>query len=179
VIIAQVAPARRREIDAVLAEHGVSLHTTSGLRRNSMACVALPTCGLALAESERYLPELITRIEDVLDKAGLKEDDIVIRMTGCPNGCARPYVAEIGLVGRAPGLYNLYLGAAFDGSRLNKLYARDVDEARIIEALEPMLQRYAKERGDAERFGDFVVRAGYVLPTTAGNTFQSDLAAGL
>ena len=178
-IVTQVAPAQRRKIDAVLADHGISPQTSSGLRRNSMACVALPTCGLALAESERYLPELITRIEDVLDKAGLKEDDIVIRMTGCPNGCARPYVAEIGLVGRAPGLYNLYLGAAFDGSRLNKLYARDVDEARIIAALEPMLQRYAKERGDAERFGDFVVRAGYVLPTTAGNTFHSDLAAGL
>jgi sulfite reductase (NADPH) hemoprotein beta-component len=178
-IIAEVPAAARRRIDKVLADHGISAGTTLGLRRNSMACVALPTCGLALAESERYLPELITSIEGALDKAGLREDDIVIRMTGCPNGCARPYVAEIGLVGRSPGLYNLYLGAAFNGSRLNKLYARDVDGARIVETLEPMLQRYAQEREAGERFGDFVVRAGYVRPTTAGNTFHSDLAAGL
>ena len=179
VIISQVSPAQKRRIDAILTEHGIGLETLSGLRRNSMACVALPTCGLALAESERYLPDLIGKIEDVLDKAGLKEDDIVIRMTGCPNGCARPYVAEIGLVGRSPGLYNLYLGAAFDGSRLNKLYARDADEERIVAALEPMLHRYAKERNQAERFGDFVIRAGYVKPTTAGNTFHADLAPGL
>ena len=179
VIISQASPAQKRRIDAILTEHGISLETSSGLRRNSMACVALPTCGLALAESERYLPDLIGKIEDVLDKAGLKEDDIVIRMTGCPNGCARPYVAEIGLVGRSPGLYNLYLGAAFDGSRLNKLYARDVDEEQIVAALEPMLRRYAKERDAAERFGDFVIRAGYVKPTTAGNTFHADLAPGL
>jgi sulfite reductase (NADPH) hemoprotein beta-component len=178
-IIAEVSPQQRRKIEAILTEHGITIGTTSGLRRNSMACVALPTCGLALAESERYLPELITNIEGVLDKAGLAEDDIVIRMTGCPNGCARPYVAEIGLVGRSPGLYNLYLGAAFDGSRLNKLYARDVDGARIVELLEPMLQSYAKDRDEAERFGDFVVRAGYVKPTTAGNAFHSDLAVGL
>lgn len=178
-IIAQVAPAARRKIEAILAEHGISLTTTSGLRRNSMACVALPTCGLALAESERYLPELITALEGVLAKAGLDDDDIVIRMTGCPNGCARPYVAEIGLVGRGPGLYNLYLGAAFNGSRLNKLYARDVDGARAVQMLEPMFQRYAKEREAGERFGDFVIRAGYVKPTTAGNTFHADLAPGL
>jgi sulfite reductase (NADPH) hemoprotein beta-component len=179
VIIAQVPAAQRRRIEAILADHGVSPATTSGLRRNSMACVALPTCGLALAESERYLPHLIDRLEDVLEQSGLKEDDIVIRMTGCPNGCARPYVAEIALVGRSPGLYNLYLGAAFDGSRLNKLYARDVDEERIVAALEPMLHRYATERNQAERFGDFVIRAGYVQPTTAGNTFHADLAPAL
>lgn len=178
-IIAEVPASGRRRIDRILADHGVGAATSSGLRRNSIACVALPTCGLALAESERYLPELITSLEGALDKAGLREDDIVIRMTGCPNGCARPYVAEIGLVGRSPGLYNLYLGAAFNGSRLNKLYARDVDGARIVEALEPMLQRYAQERETGERFGDFVVRAGYVRSTTAGNTFHSDLAPGL
>ena len=179
VIIAEITAQGRRKIEAILAEHGVTAGTTSGLRRNSMACVALPTCGLALAESERFLPELITGIEEVVDRAGLTEDDIVIRMTGCPNGCARPYVAEIGLVGRSPGLYNLYLGAAFDGSRLNKLYARDIDKAGIVSALEPMLLRYAKERDDGERFGDFVIRAGYVKPTGSGNTFHADLAAGL
>jgi len=140
-----------------------------------MACVALPTCGLALAESERFLPELLTALEESLDKAGLKDDDIVIRMTGCPNGCARPYLAEIGLVGRNPGLYNLYLGAAFNGSRLNKLYAEDVDKVRIVRLLEPLFARYAKEREEGEHFGDFAIRAGYVRATTAGNRFHDDL----
>jgi sulfite reductase (NADPH) hemoprotein beta-component len=174
-VIANVTAKAKPKIEAVLKEHGITPFASSGLRRNSMACVALPTCGLALAESERYLPELLTRLEDVLDRAGLRDDDIVIRMTGCPNGCARPYLAEIGLVGRNPGLYNLYLGAAFDGSRLNKLYAADVDETRIIGLLEPMFQRYAKEREEGERFGDFVIRAGYVRPTTAGNQFHADV----
>ena len=121
VIIANVTAAKKRKINAILSAHGIAIATSSGLRRNSMACVAMPTCALALAESERFLPELVTDIEKILDKAGLNDDDIVIRMTGCPNGCARPYLAEIGLVGRGPGTYNLYLGAAFDGSRLNKL----------------------------------------------------------
>ena len=141
VIIAGATAAAKKKIDAILAAHGIAIATSSGLRRNRMACVALPTCALALAESERFLPELVTALEDVLDRAGLRDDDIVIRMTGCPNGCARPYLAEIGLVGRGPGLYNLYLGAAFDGSRLNKLVAQDVDKARIVATLEPMLLR--------------------------------------
>ena len=139
-VIANVTAKAKSKIEAILKEHGITPFASSGLRRNSMACVALPTCGLALAESERFLPEVITALEDVLDKAGLKDDDIVIRMTGCPNGCARPYLAEIGLVGRNPGLYNLYLGAAFDGTRLNKLYAEDIDKARMIGLLEPMLE---------------------------------------
>ena len=176
VIIANVTAAGRKSIDAILARHGIAVGTSSGLRRNSMACVAMPTCALALAESERFLPELISAIEAVLDRAGLRDDDIVIRMTGCPNGCARPYLAEIGLVGRGPGLYNLYLGAAFDGSRLNKVVAQDVDAARIVATLEPMFQRYAKERDIGERFGDFVIRAGFVKPTTAGNRFHADVS---
>jgi len=171
-IIANVAAKARAKVEAVLAKHGVAIATSSGMRRNSMACVALPTCGLALAESERFLPELITAIEDVLDRAGLRDDEIVMRMTGCPNGCARPYLAEIGLVGRAPGLYNLYLGAAFNGTRLNKLYAQDVGKARIVELLEPLLGRYAKARKPGEHFGDFVIRAGVVAATLAGNRFH-------
>ncbi|MFA5950584.1 MAG: NADPH-dependent assimilatory sulfite reductase hemoprotein subunit [Hyphomicrobium sp.] len=174
-VIANASAKQKAKVDSVLAEQGVAIETTSGLRRNSMACVALPTCGLALAESERFLPELITALEETLESAGLRDDDIVIRMTGCPNGCARPYLAEIGLVGRAPGLYNLYLGAAFDGTRLNKLYAQDVGKARILELVEPLIRRYAKERSEGEHFGDFVIRIGAVRPTTAGNTFHANI----
>ena len=175
VTMAKVAPKNKAKIEAILKTHGISIEVSSRLRANSMACVALPTCGLALAESERYLPGLITRLEDSLDKAGLRGDDIVIRMTGCPNGCARPYLAEIGFVGRNPGLYNLYLGAAFDGSRLSKLYAQDANEERIIALLEPMFLAYAKKRKDGERFGDFCIRAGYVKATLAGNQFHADI----
>jgi sulfite reductase (NADPH) hemoprotein beta-component len=175
VIIAGVSAAAKTKIDAILAAHGVTTATSSGLRRNSMACVALPTCALALAESERFLPDLITALEGVVERAGLRDDDVIIRMTGCPNGCSRPYLAEIGLVGRQPGLYNLYLGAAFDGSRLNKLYAQDVDKAGIMSVLTPLIEAYAKARRKGERFGDFVIRTGAVKATTAGNGFHADV----
>jgi sulfite reductase (NADPH) hemoprotein beta-component len=174
-VIANVTAKQKPKIEALLEEHGVSIATSSGMRRNAMACVALPTCALALAESERFLPGLVSDLEDVLDKAGLREEDIIVRMTGCPNGCARPFLAEIGFVGRAPGLYNLYLGAAFDGSRLSKLFAQDVNREQILKLLTPIIQRYAKERSDGEHFGDFVIRAGIVKATTAGNTFHDDV----
>ena len=141
--------------------------------------MALPTCGLALAESERYLPELVTRLEAELENAGLAQDDITIRMTGCPNGCARPYLAEIGLVGRSPGLYNLYLGGASDGTRMNKLYRRDVGGDAIVTALAPLFREYAEHRGPGERFGDYTIRAGHIRPTRAGNAFHEDLAPEL
>jgi sulfite reductase (NADPH) hemoprotein beta-component len=166
-MIARVRPRAKRRIEKLLAEYRLD-NDASGLRLNAMACVALPTCGLALAESERYLPDLVTALEEVTLRAGLRDDEIVIRMTGCPNGCARPYLAEIGLVGRAPGKYNLYLGAAFDGSRLNKLYRRDLGHDEIVAALSPLIERYAREREAGERFGDFVIRKGYVAPTTSG-----------
>lgn len=176
-ILANVTAKAKPKIDAILDSFGAGPAALSGLRRNSMACVALPTCGLALAESERYLPSLVTLLEEALDAAGLRDDDIVIRMTGCPNGCARPYLAEIGLVGKAPGKYNLYLGAAFDGSRLNKLFLPDADEAAIIGTLRPLFQAYSAERRKGERFGDFVVRTGVVAPTISGNTFHADAGA--
>ena len=165
-----------RQVEALLAAYGLD-RPVSGLRRSAMACVALPTCGLALAESERYLPDLVTRLEDELERFGLREDEITIRMTGCPNGCARPYVSEIGLVGRTPGIYNLYLGGAHEGVRLNKLHRRDVDGDAIVAALSPLFEAYAKERTSGERFGDYVIRAGVVKETTAGLNFHENLSA--
>ena len=172
-IIAGVTKEQRASIEALAIEHGL-VGAQSGLRRNSMACVALPTCGLAVAESERYLPTLIDALDDRLAAYGLSNDDIVIRMTGCPNGCARPYLAEIGLVGKGPGRYNLYLGAAFDGSRLSKLYEEDLDHAGIVAALDPLLAAYAAGRSNGERFGDFVIRKGYVERTGNGRDFHAN-----
>ena len=164
----------RPAITALLAEYGLA-EAASPLRQAAMACVALPTCGLALAESERYLPSLVTALEAIMQQAGLAQDAIVVRMTGCPNGCARPYLAEIGLVGRGPGRYNLYLGAAADGTRLNKLYRRDLDHEGIIAILAPLLHAYAVDREPEEHFGDWVIRAGLIQATTAGNRFHLDL----
>jgi sulfite reductase (NADPH) hemoprotein beta-component len=170
-VIAGIGAAEEPKIRALLEEHGLA-NPASGLRRNAMACVALPTCGLALAESERYLPDLVTALEGALAESGLAEDEITIRMTGCPNGCARPYLAEIGLVGRVPGVYNLYLGGAFDGTRLNKLYRQDVGHDEIVAALTPLFAQYARERETGERFADFVIRAGHIAPTLSGRTFH-------
>jgi len=173
-IVANVPTDRQPEIEYVAREAGL-LSPWSGLRRNSMACVALPTCGLAVAESERYLPDLLTALDERLAAYGLSADDIVIRMTGCPNGCARPYLAEIGLVGKGPGRYNLYLGAAFDGSRLSKLYVEDVEHAAIVAALDPVFMAYAAERHKGERFGDFTIRAGFVAATSNGRDFHANV----
>jgi sulfite reductase (NADPH) hemoprotein beta-component len=172
-VIADVTPDRRATIQALLDQTGVP--RPSALRRNAMACVALPTCGLALAESERYLPDLITELDEVITRHGLVDAEITMRMTGCPNGCARPYLAEIGLVGTGPGHYNLYLGGAFDGRRLSKLYRRDIDHGQIVAALGPLFADYARDRLPDERFGDFVIRAGHVRATTSGSTFHADI----
>jgi len=172
-VIANVPTEQQPEIERIAREANL-LAPWSGLRRNSMACVALPTCGLALAESERYLPDLLTALDERLAAHGLSADDIVIRMTGCPNGCARPYLAEIGLVGKGPGRYNLYLGAAFDGSRMNKLYAEDLDHAGIVAALDPVLAAYTAKRQKGERFGDFTIRAGFVVASGNGADFHAN-----
>jgi sulfite reductase (NADPH) hemoprotein beta-component len=126
-----------------------------------------------MAESERYLPDLVTKLEKIMAEAGLQENPIVIRMTGCPNGCARPYLAEIGLVGKTLGRYNLYLGAGLAGERLNKLYRENASEADILEALTPIIHHYARERGKGEHFGDLVIRTGYVKAVRAGREFHS------
>ncbi|MCR5889640.1 assimilatory sulfite reductase (NADPH) hemoprotein subunit [Hymenobacter sp. J193] len=174
-ILANVAPEHELAVQAILAEYGVlaeanEVHT--GLRRGALACVALNTCSLAFAEAERYLPQLLARLEKVIRAQGLAQDDILLRMTGCPNGCARPYLGEIGLVGRAVGRYNLYLGAAFNGERMNKLYREMLDEDGIVRELTPLLADYAQNRQPQEQFGDFVVRQGYVQPTLSGLTFH-------
>ncbi len=174
IIVANVPTEKQNEVERIAREVGL-LAPWSGLRRNSMACVALPTCGLALAESERYLPDLMTALDERLGAHGLSADDIVIRMTGCPNGCARPYLAEIGLVGKGPGRYNLYLGAAHDGSRLSKLYAEDVDHAGIVSTLDPIFKAYAAERETGEHFGEFVIRAGVVAKTGNGADFHANI----
>jgi len=175
-MVANIPADRQTEIHWIAKEAGL-LAPWSGLRRNAVACVALPTCGLALAESERYLPALLDALDERLAAHGLSADDIVIRMTGCPNGCARPYLAEIGLVGKGPGRYNLYLGAAFDGARLNKLFAEDLDHEAIVAALDPIFAAYAAGREKGERFGDFTIRAGFVAATGSGRDFHANVRA--
>jgi sulfite reductase (NADPH) hemoprotein beta-component len=172
-IVVDIAPGKRRTIERLLAEYSLDPGLAhSALRLNSLACVALPTCGLAMAEAERYLPGLVSKIEAILAQHGLEREPITIRMTGCPNGCARPYIGEIGLTGRAPGKYNLYLGGGFHGQRLNKMYLENVGESAILDALEKVLGHYAREREAGERFGDFTIRAGYVREVTEGRAFN-------
>jgi len=172
VIIAGVETDDRAGIDAVLAEHGLETGSVTTLRHNAIACVALPTCGLAMAESERYLPSLIGKIEAILAEHGLSDEPITVRMSGCPNGCSRPYIAEIGLSGRAPGKYNLYLGGGFHGQRLNRMIRENAGEAAILEVLAETIGRYARERLPGEHFGDFTIRAGIVREVTEGRFFN-------
>lgn len=177
-IIADITPKQKAAITKLLESHRmIDAHERSALRLSSMACVALPTCGLALAESQRYLPDLITEIDEILDDVGLRHDAITIRMTGCPNGCARPYISEIGFVGKGPGKYNLYLGGGHSGNRLSKLYAESVNGSDAPGILKPILSAYAKERHKDESFGDFVIRAGYVKATEHGRDFHKDIVA--
>jgi sulfite reductase (NADPH) hemoprotein beta-component len=174
-IIARIADSERREIERLLDDHGLDHGSgeASVLRRHSIACVGLPTCGLAMAESERFLPGFISKLEDIITSCGLDEEPITIRVSGCNNGCSRPYVAEIGLSGRGPGTYNLYLGGGFFGQRLNKPFLVNVDESAILEALEPMLRRYAQDREPDERFGDFLIRNKIVAAVHSGPDFNS------
>ncbi len=160
-IIADVEAEDRPAIDALLIQHGLAQsNSRSALRLNSIACVALPTCPLAMAEAERYLPDLVGKIEPILARHGLTDEPITIRMSGCPNGCSRPYVAEIALTGRAPGKYNLYLGAGFHGERLNLLYRENIGEAAILAVLDELLGGFAAKRNSGEHFGDYLLRAG-------------------
>jgi sulfite reductase (NADPH) hemoprotein beta-component len=171
--IAGVAPERRAELEAILAKFGLAaLNRQSGLRMNALACVALPTCGLAMAESERYLPDLVGKIEQILSKHDLLDEPITLRVSGCPNGCSRPYIAEIALTGRAPGKYNLYFGGGFHGQRLNKMFLENAGEAAILGAIEGAIAGFASNRREGEHFGDYAIRAGYVTEVTEGRRFN-------
>ncbi len=159
-ILAGIRAEDEAAVTGIFAQHGIDLaHQGSSFRKAAMACVALPTCGLALAEAERALPVLIERFEALLAEVGLSEEEIIFRITGCPNGCARPYLAEVALVGRAPGKYNLLLGGNAISTRLNRVYKESVKFDDVVGELRPLLQRFVAERRPGERFGDFTDRA--------------------
>ena len=168
IVLANLKSGDQIAITQILAEHGVPVENQATvIRRASMACPALPTCGLSLAESERYLPDLLGRIESLLGEIGLADQEIIIRMTGCPNGCARPYMAEIGFVGKAPGKYNIYLGGNESSTRLNRLHRESLKEVEILSELRGLLTRFAGERTGAERFGDWCARVLWKEPVAA------------
>ncbi|CCE65377.1 hypothetical protein TPHA_0L00200 [Tetrapisispora phaffii CBS 4417] len=166
------------EVKELMKKYKLDNTNFSGLRLSSSACVAFPSCGLAMAESERYLPVLITKIEDILEEYGLRHDSIIMRMTGCGNGCSRPWLAELALVGKAPGTYNLLLGGSYNGERLNKLYRASIKEDEILSIIKPLFKKWSLERYDGEHFGDFLIRDGVIKPTTEGKYFHDDLPEG-
>jgi sulfite reductase (NADPH) hemoprotein beta-component len=176
-ILSNVADADVPSLTAIMKKYKLDNVQFSGLRLSSSACVAFPTCGLAMAESERYLPVLISKLEGCLEESGLRQDSIVMRMTGCPNGCARPWLAEVAFVGKAFGAYNMYLGGGYHGQRLNKLYRSSIKEDEILEIMKPLLKRYALEREEGERFGDFCIRSGVIKATTDGTNFHDDVSS--
>ena len=169
-LIANLDDAQREAIDALIGEYALDTHrSASPLRKAALACVALPTCGLAMAEAERYLPAFVDRLEARLATHGLDGADLHLRISGCPNGCSRPYLAEIALVGKAPGRYNLMLGADHRGQRLNTLYRENIDETTLLDSLDPLFRQYAAQRDAGERFGDFLVRSGVVTLESTGS----------
>ncbi len=162
-VLGNITTKDKKTIQTLLDKYGIgTAQKMSGLRKHAIACVALNTCTMAFAEAERYLPKLIEKLDVLLEKHSLTNDDILIRMTGCPNGCGRPFLGEIGLVGRALGKYNLYLGAGFSGNRLNSIFKEMVSEEEILALLDPLFEQYAQSRLENERFGDFIVRQGIV-----------------
>ncbi|KAL4885155.1 hypothetical protein BJY04DRAFT_214495 [Aspergillus karnatakaensis] len=179
-ILSNIKDEELPEIKELMAKYKLDNTSFSGLRLSSSACVAFPTCGLAMAESERYLPVLISKLESTLEEVGLARDSIVMRMTGCPNGCARPWLAEVAFVGKAYGAYNMYLGGGYHGQRLNKLYRSSIKEDEILDIMKGFLKRYALERNtdgeEPERFGDFLIRVGIIKETTDGTNFHEGVA---
>ena len=162
-IIAGVPAEQKATIEALAIQYGL-LAPVSKQREDSMACVALPTCPLAMAEAERFLPAFVTQIEGVLAKHGIPDESIIFRVTGCPNGCGRAMLAEIGLVGKAPGRYNFHIGGNVAGTRIPRMYRENITEPQILAEIDTLVGRWASEREAGEGFGDFVIRAGIVKP---------------
>lgn len=168
VIISRIQAATRPAILRLLQDYGIAdLQRISPLRQQALACVAMPTCALAMAEAERFLPELTTRIDGLLQDHGLQDEPVSLRITGCPNGCARPYLAEIALVGKAPGHYNLFLGGSADGTRLNRLHEENISEARVYDVLDAHFASFAVQRVPNESFGDFINRSVSIKETVS------------
>jgi sulfite reductase (NADPH) hemoprotein beta-component len=161
-VVAGVPTEDKEKIEALAVEFGLKDASVSNQRLNSMACVAFPTCPLAMAEAERYLPGLVTEVEGILAKHNVADDHIILRVTGCPNGCGRAMLAEIGLVGKGPGKYNMYLGGNAGGTRIPKLYKEGIDEVTILTEIDGLVARWSTERNAGEGFGDFAIRAGIV-----------------
>ncbi|GAV52373.1 hypothetical protein ZYGR_0AG03640 [Zygosaccharomyces rouxii] len=175
VVICDIKDENLDEVKKVLHKYKLDNTEFSPLRLHSASCVGLPTCGLAMAESERYLPVLISKIEGILEELGLRHDSIVMRMTGCPNGCSRPWLGEVALIGKAPDTYNLMLGGGYYGQRINKLYRASVKEEEILEILTDLFRRWSQEREEGEHFGDYLIRAGVIAPTLEGKYFHDDV----
>ncbi|MFQ3192895.1 MAG: sulfite reductase (NADPH) hemoprotein beta-component, partial [Paraglaciecola sp.] len=163
-IIAGVPVDQKVHIEKLAREHGLMADNVSLQRKDSMACVSLPTCPLAMAEAERYLPDAVTEIERLLAKHGMQNESIIYRVTGCPNGCGRAMLAEVGLVGKAPGKYNFHLGGDRQGTRIPRMYRENIDEKEIMSELDILIGRWSKERNSNEAFGDFLIRAEVVKP---------------
>ena len=161
-IVAGIASDDKAAIEKIARAHGLISDSASTQRKNSMACVAFPTCPLAMAEAERYLPGLVTDVEAILAKHGIADESIILRVTGCPNGCGRAMLAEIGLVGKGPSKYNMHLGGNIAGTRVPKMYKENVNEADILQEIDSLVARWVSERNEAEAFGDFVIRAGII-----------------
>jgi len=158
-IIAGVSATQREQIDSLTREFGIDLwRQLPPIEQTAMACVALPTCSLAMAEAERGLPDIVARVDRLMQQHGLKDEPLSLRVTGCPNGCARPYVAEIGLIGKAPGRYNLHLGGDANGTRLNQHLATNLSLEDIEAQLDTRFADYAKNRHSGESFGDYTHR---------------------
>ncbi|WP_437615231.1 assimilatory sulfite reductase (NADPH) hemoprotein subunit [Erwinia sp. V71] len=162
-IVAGVPEDQKAVIEQLARSHGLMENVTAQ-RENSMACVAFPTCPLAMAEAERFLPEFVTRVEGIMNQHGVGEEHIVLRVTGCPNGCGRAMLAEIGLVGKAPGRYNLHIGGNRIGTRIPRMFRENINEEEILASIDELVGRWAKEREADEGFGDFTIRAGIVKP---------------
>lgn len=164
VIVSDIDKKDKKAVEGILQQFGIIAHTANAgaVRRSAIACVAFNTCPLALAEAQRYLPSLISKIEALMDKHKIRDEEISIRMTGCPNGCGRPYAAEIGFVGTAYGLYNMHLGGDRDGLRLNKKYKENLDAPAILNELDNLFGIYSQKRTKGESFGDFAIRERWV-----------------